>query len=135
MIEYTLTMNSEQAKECLKAVELLMRLKINQPEEITRAVMPENYWEDGKVDNQKFDYFINRRDEANECLKLAFARIFPIWESVKKDAEWYRLYNIYQVIRYAIHEAEHPQTTGVDSYPPTQFTADEPLPGCSWTRK
>ena len=31
MYEYILTLDSSQAKETLKAVELLMRLKINQP--------------------------------------------------------------------------------------------------------
>ena len=125
----------KSAGECLKAVELMLRLKLNQPEEITRAVMLEDYWENNKLDKNKFDEFIKRRDEADDALKIAFSYIFPTWDDVKKDTEWYRLYNIYQVIRYAIHEAEHPQTTGLDSYPPTQFTADEPLPGCSWTRK
>ena len=134
MIEYTLTMNSEQAKECLKAVELLMRLKINQPEQISRSVMPEDYWEDGMLNKQKFGEYIKHRDAANDHLNRAFAEIFPTRESVKKDSEWYRLYNIYQVIRYQIHLAEYPNSTGVDSYPPRQFS-EEPLPECKYERK
>lgn len=133
-ISYILTLDSEQAKEALKAVELLMRLKINQPKEISRAVMPEDYInEDNKVDKAKFNDFIRRRDKADEYLLLAFKEIFADCGKVKKDREWYVLYNILQVIRYAIHEAEHPNTTGVDSAPPMQFT-DAPLPKCEWKK-
>lgn len=131
MIEYTLTMNSDQARMCLNAVELLMRLKINQPDQISWAVMPHEYWEDGEVNDEKFDDFLHRRDKADEYLRLAFREIFPSWEGVKKDAEWYTLYNLYQVLRYQIHLAEYPDSTGVDSRPPWAFT-DEPLPGGSW---
>ena len=128
MIEYVLTLNSDQAKETLKAVELLMRLKINQPEEISRTVL------DGMYERIGCDEFCKRRDEANEYLHKAFEAIFPHWSEVQKDEEWYRLYNLYQVIRYQIHLAEHPNSTGVDSYPPTQFT-DEPIPECTWRKK
>lgn len=132
MIEYTLTLDSPQAAELLKAVELLMRLKINQPEEITWMVMPEDYFtEDNKVDSKRFDDYIKRRDEANIYLQNAFALMFPY--GCTKDSEWYRLYNLYQVIRYARHEAEFPDSTGVDSYPPMQFT-DEPMPKCTWKK-
>lgn len=129
--KYVLTMNSEQAHTALKAVELLMRLKINQPREISRAVMPEDYWDEktGKVDTERFDDFIRRRDQVDSCAESAFLQMFPTWEHVKKDAEWYRLYNLYQAIRYQIHLAEHPDSLGVDSYPPLQMT-DEPIPDC-----
>lgn len=125
MTEYTLKMNSIQARETLNAVELLMRLKINQPEEISRAVL------DGMFERIGCDEFCRRRDRANEHLRAAFQEIFPTWDEVKKDEQWYRLYNLYQSIRYAIHQAEHPNSTGVDSYPPIQFT-DEPIPECEW---
>lgn len=128
MIEYTLTMNSEQAKECLKAVELLMRLKINQPEEISRTIL------DGMYEEIGIDEFLKRKEKSNDYLRLAFHEIFPTWEDVKKDEEWYRLYNLYQVLRYQIHLAEHPNSTGVDSYPPRAFT-DEPLPTASWRKE
>lgn len=130
MATYTLTLNSDQAKELRKAVELLMRLKINQPEEITRAVLDEML-EDKRID---IDTFFKRRDKANDHLKAAFDTLFPHWGEIRKDKEWYRLYNIYQVVRYAIHEAENPEGIGVDSYPPTRFT-DEPMPKCEWVKE
>lgn len=126
-IEYTLTMNSRQAKKCLKAVELLMRLKINQPEEISRAVL------DGMYERIGIDEYLRRKDSANEHLRNAFMAIFPNWDEVLKDDEWYILYNIYQAIRYQIHLAEHPGSTGVDSYPPIQIT-DEPIPKCEYRK-
>ncbi len=123
MIEYTLIMNSDQARETLKAVELLMRLKINQPHEISRAVL------DGMYERLKIDEYCKRKDEANKHLDNAFKAIFPTWDDVKKDEEWFRLYNIYQALRYQIHLAENPNSKGVDSYPPRAFT-DEPVPIC-----
>ncbi len=128
MIEYVLTLNSQQARETLKAVELLMRLKINQPEEISRAVL------DGMYDRIGCDEFCMRRDDANVYMRLAFNVIFQRSDEVRKDQEWYRLYNLYQVIRKAIHDAEHPEGTGVDSYEPRAFT-DEPLPKIEWKIK
>ena len=127
MIEYILTMNSDQAKTCLKAVELLMRLKINQPKEISKAILDEIFEQIG------CDEFCRRRDAANEYLEQAFSVIFPNWNEVKKDDEWYRLYNLYQTIRYQIHLAEYPNSIGVDSYPPIQFT-DEPMPKCEFRK-
>lgn len=131
MIEYTLKLNGTQAGEVLKAIDLLMRLKINQPHEISRAVMPDDYWRNGKVDKDAFDDFIHRRDRADDYLKKAFREIFPTWEDVKKDSEWHTLYNILQALRYQRHLAESPCSTGVDSYPPMHF-GGEPIPECSW---
>ena len=65
MIEYTLTLNSAQARETLKAVELLMRMKINQPEEISRGVL------DGMYEEIGCDEYCRRRDIANGYLKQA----------------------------------------------------------------
>ena len=121
-MQYILALTPAQAKTVNKAVELLMRLRLNQPEEIPRAVMDSMYERIG------CDEFCKRRDQANEYLKTAFLMLFPRFDDVKKDDEWYRLYNVYQVIRYAIHNVENPDGVGVDSYPPTAFT-DEPLPG------
>lgn len=125
-LEYTLTLNSDQAHEALKAIELLMRLKINQPDQLSRDLLEPMYERIG------CDEFCKRRDAANEYLRLAFAVIFPALDDWKKDTEWYRLYNLYQALRYAIHEAEHPNSVGVDSCPPMQF-AEEPIPKCGWT--
>lgn len=127
-IEYTLVMNREQAHEALKAVELLMRLKLNQPEEISRAIL------DGKFGiDIGCDEYCKRRDASNTYLRLAFDHLYTRPNECRKDAEWYKLYNIYQVLRYAIHNAEHPETTGVDSYEPMQLT-EEVLPECYWER-
>ena len=127
MPEYTLTLNSDQAHEVLKAVELLMRLKLNQPGEITRSLLDSMYKRIG------IDEYCRRRSLSDPYLKLAFKSIFPTDDDIRKDDEWYRLYNLYQALRYAIHEAEHPNSIGVDSDPPMQFTS-EPLPGCAWKR-
>ena len=127
MPEYTLTLNSDQAHEVLKAVELLMRLKLNQPGEITRNLLDSMYKRIG------IDEYCRRRSLSDPYLKLAFKSIFPTDDDIRKDDEWYRLYNLYQALRYAIHEAEHPNSIGVDSAPPMQFTS-EPLPGWGWKR-
>ena len=132
-VEYVLTMNSDQAHTALKAIELLMRLKINQPEEIARAIMPDDYFDEKtrKVNKERFNEHIHRRDAADGYVKMAFRQIFPTWEDVRKDEEWYRLYNLYQAIRYQIHLAENPDSKGVDSHPPMRMT-DEPMPKCEY---
>ena len=130
--EYKLTMNSRQARTVLKAVELLMRLKINQPKEIIWNVM------DNET-NRKDPQFYEHREDAENLLTQAFNKMFAFKLKYNllndrdwKDAEWYRLYNTYQVMRKALHDAENPDGTGVDSYEPIQFTEDEPLPGIEW---
>ena len=129
MLTYTLTMTGEQAKTVNKAVELLMRLKINQPHEIPRAVMEYGMYNDLGVDE-----FCKRRDAAEPHLDAAFREIFTKWEEVKKDHEWHVLYNVYQAIRYQIHEAEHPQSTGVDSYPPIN-SGGVGIPKCTYEKR
>ena len=84
-VEYTLTLDKKQARETLKAVELLMRLKINQPKEISRAIL------EGMDERIDIDEFCKRRDEADIHLDHAFRAIFPTFDDVKKDEEWYRL--------------------------------------------
>ena len=118
--EYVMTMNSKQARTCLKAIELLMRLKIRQFD-----VLPYNV-----IDIMDDDY-CKRRDAAKKHLDAMENALFPTWDHVVKDAEWYRLYNEYQVLRKALHDAERPNSIGVDAYPPVQLT-DEPLPGMEW---
>lgn len=122
-VEYCLTLNSSQAKETLKAVELLMRLKLNQFD-----VLPYNL-----VDVARKDY-CNIRDNAKQYLDKLEEIFKPEIPGKYKDEEWYRLYNLYQVLRYNIHLAENPTGTGVDSYPPMKLT-DEPLPDCEWRIK
>ena len=126
--EYTLTMSSDQAAEVTKALELLMRLKIDQPEQICWALM------DGMYDRIGGDEFCRRRDRANYFLKMAFTALFLDEEDRAKDAEWHRIYDIYQVVRKAIHDAEHPETFGVDSYP-LLASGLEPMPKISWREK
>lgn len=116
-MRYTLTLTSEQAKVMDKAVELLLRLKLGQYKELAFALM--DIGDEG---------FAEKRDEAAPHLLYAFqtmsGRMFPGWD---KDEEWFRLYDLHQVVRHAIHDAEHPGTIGVDSYPPV-FTAGEKPP-------
>ena len=122
-MEYTITLSPNQIHAVKDAVELLMRLKINQPHEITRCIMDINACEN----KEDIKAWIDRRDQANKYLDQAFMYIYPDWEHVKKDDLWHCLYDIYQVMRYAIHEVENPNSTGVDSYPPFQ-SGKEPLP-------
>lgn len=123
MPEYTLHLNSAQAHATLSAVELLMRLKIGQYEEIPFALL-----------DLGDDAFCEKRDNAKPLLCEAFRALSPDGRGVhwEKDRDWYRLYNLYQSIRYAIHNAEHPDSIGVDSNPPIQFTPEEPIPQCEW---
>lgn len=129
--EYKLIMNSSQARTVLKAVELLMRLKINQPKEIIWDVMDTET-------NRKDPEFYEHRENAEKLLEQAFNQIFAfklsyprLTDADWKDAEWYRLYNTYQVIRHALHDAENPEGDGIDKEEPMQFT-EEPLPGIEW---
>ncbi len=126
---YTLTLTSAQCRSVCNAVELLMRLKINQPEEIPRSALN---WGDGL----SVDEWCRRRDKAEPLLRQAFNELFPTWQDVKKDEQWYRLYNLYQVTRYALHEAENPEGKGVDSYKPWNAGGvDEPMPKCTFERE
>lgn len=123
-VEYVLTMNSDQAHTALKAIDLLMRLKLGQYREISFALL----------DVTKED-FCHRRDLAETELKKAFDILYNGKKDGEwKDAEWYRLYNMYQAIRYQIHLAENPDSKGVDSYPPMQLT-DEPMPDCRFRKE
>lgn len=123
MFEYTLILNSQQAREVLKAVEFLMRLKIRQEDVIPYTIL--------NIDD--INEYCKRRDNSKMHLKYAFDELFPTIDDIKKDDEWYRLYNLYQSVRYALHKAETPNSKGVDSYPPIQFT-DEPIPECNWKK-
>ena len=123
MIEYTITMNSDQAHELCRAVELLMRLKLGQYNELPYMLL----------DLGAKDY-CERRDDARPHLEKAFDALFRgkgpgDW----KDEQWHRLYDLFQVLRYMIHEAEHPDSIGVDSYPPRSSNG-EPLPEWSWCK-
>ena len=123
-IQYTFTMDSPMAHTLNKAVELLMRLKLGQYEELPFALVD-------LADPE----FCQKRDAAKPYLHAAFCQMYAgkgptDW----KDAEWHRLYDLHQVIRYQIHLAESPKSTGVDSYQPRR-TADEPLPVGKWERE
>ena len=115
MKEYTMTLNTDQLQEILKAVEILMRVKLKQPELIPEHIISRDLETSEYVDIHK---------KATKHLRYAFEYTIP---EVKKDEEFYRLYNILQAGRYAIHKAEHPETKGVDSYPPIRMGSG-PLP-------
>lgn len=104
-MQYRLTLSTAQARAADKAIELLLRLKIGQYD-----VIPENVM-DMTAD---VDSYCKHRDAAKPHL-AALQRVFETY--YHKDDEWHRLYDLHQVIRKAIHDAEHPGTVGVDSYP------------------
>lgn len=120
---YTLTMSSAQCHAVCESVEFLMRLRMAQTDEIPRHVLE---WGEGLG----VDEWCRRRDEAEPLLNAAFRILFPSWTEAKRDN---RLYDLYQVTRKAIHDAEHPETTGVDSYPLME-TAGEPMAKCEWRK-
>ena len=126
MTEYTLTLNSDQAYEVLKTLELLMRWKLKQPDLVTYLLLDMS---------EDVNTYCRKRDTISPKLKEAMDIMVPPSEEFipgkLKDDEWYRIYNIFQVLRKAIHDAEHPNSTGVDAYPPMKFTS-EPLPSCIW---
>ena len=113
--QYTLTLTGEQAKVIDKAVELLLRLKLGQYEELPFILMDINTKDFG-----------DRIQEVKPVLMSAFKIMNPgLWT---KDLEWHRLYDIHQVIRHAIHGAEHPNATwSVDAFEPI-CTSGEALP-------
>lgn len=120
-IAYTLTMDKEQLSETLKAVEFLMRMKLAQCNEIPFALL----------DAAQED-FCERRDGAKPLFEAAFAELFKGKPDTEwKDDEWHVLYDLYQVMRYARHEAEYPDSKGVDSYEPI-CTAGKPMATCQW---
>jgi len=100
---YAMTVSSEQARAIDKAVELLLRLKIGQFD-----VLPQNLMVLGS------EGYCEHRDAAKPYLDK-LEQVFSTY--YHKDDEWHRLYDLHQVIRKAIHDAEHPETVGVDSYP------------------
>ena len=120
---YTLTMSSAQCHAVCESVEFLMRLRMAQTDEIPRHILE---WGEGL----SVDEWCRRRDEAEPLLRDAFRILFPSWTEAKRDN---RLYDLYQVTRKAIHDAEHPETTGVDSYPLME-TAGEPMAKCEWRK-
>lgn len=122
--EYTLRMNSEQTHELLQAVELFMRLKLGQYQELPFALIPLNRKD-----------FCERRDEANLRLKEAFRWMQGYLAANEyKDREWHVLYNILQAVRYQVHNAEHPDTVGVDSTPPVDI-GEAGVPKCTYEVK
>lgn len=102
-MQYRLTLSTAQARAADKAIELLLRLKIGQFD-----VLPYNLMAPGS------EGYCEHRDAAKPYLD-GLEHVFSTY--YHKDDEWHRLYDLHQVIRKAIHDAEYPETTGVDSYP------------------
>lgn len=120
-MEYKLTLTSAQMAEIHKAVELLMRIKLGQYQELIYDLCD---IKDAKK--------AVRISEADTILKQAFAIIYENKKpSEYKDAEWFILYDLYQVLRKSIHDAEYPYRPGLDDSEPMHFSK-EPLPKCEW---
>lgn len=122
MVEYTLTMNEEQCHAVYKAVELLMRLKIGQYQELIYSLCDIT---DPNISEQL--------SQADTLFKVAFETMNKGKTSKEyKDEEWKRLYNLYQVLHEAISKAEHPEET--DNIEPLQFTGEK-LAKIKWNKK
>ena len=122
MSEYTLTLNEEQCHEALKSIELLMRLKIGQYQELIYSLC---------------DIYNPELSEQLSAADAIFRTAFEVMNKGKKpaeykDREWHILYDLYQVIRKGIHDAEHPEGKGIDSTDPVQF-GKEPLAKIKWS--
>ena len=120
-VEYTLTASSTQMNEILKAVELLMRLKLGQYQELVYVL--------GDVNNPLDS---GKLSDVDTLLKQAF-KVLNQNKPVKeyKDVEWHQLYDLYQVLRKAVHDAEHPDGKDLDASEPMQF-GEEPLMKVKW---
>lgn len=135
-IQYVLTLTTKQAREIQNALEVIMRWKLCQTD-IMREYLPDRLdWTPGV----NFSTSIAKRNAATELLKAANDLLCPYdyYEEGKKplkDDQWCRIYNIYQVIRHAIWEAESDKELyTVDSREPFPNGA-EPLPGIEWREK
>lgn len=124
MFEYELMLNQEQCHEVLKAVELLMRLKLGQYQEIIYTLC--------EITNPEVTDQIS---EADTILKHAFT-VMNKGKSSRdfKDEEWRILYDLYQVLRKGIHDAENPDGNSLDASEPIQF-GNKPLAKINWTKK
>lgn len=110
-MKYRLTMTSEQVKEANAAIELMMRLKLAQYRELPYTLMDISDTE-----------YCEKRDDAMPHLKAGFDAMFRGRKDYEwKDREWYVLYNLHQVIRHAIRNAEFPDSNSVWSTPPMDF--------------
>lgn len=131
--EYTLTLTTAQAREVQNALEAIMRWMLKQPE-IMREYLPDRL--DWKSD---FDVSLAKRNAATELLKAANDLMCPYdyyrdKDKPLKDDQWHRLYNIFQVIRHAIWEAESDKKyCVVDGNRPFP-SGDEPLPKIEWRK-
>lgn len=131
--EYTLTLTTAQAREVQNALEAIMRWILKQPD-IMREYLPDRLdWE------SDFDVSLAKRDAATELLKAANDLMCPHsyidTPSIPlKTYQWHRIYNIYQVIRHAIWEAEsdheHWTVASGEPFP----SGDEPLPKIEWKK-
>lgn len=117
-VRYVLTLTGAQAKTVNYAVELLIRWKLKQDSILAQMLLQDSIVDQG---------YRKRVDAV--CRLMGSAMEYAIGDKTPlKDEEWFRLYNVHQVIRKAIHDVEHPQSRGVDSYPPMP-TGMEELPG------
>ena len=123
-VDIVLHLNPDQAKETMKAVELLLRLKLNQYKEIPFALL-----------SLSDEDFCTKRDEAESHLKLAFDALYKGKKDNEwKDSEWYRLYNLFQVLRKCVNDVEHSfDCKTSNEYTIFRFT-EEPLPRCEIVR-
>lgn len=110
-VKYRLTMTPEEARVVNYALELYMRLKLGQYEELPWALL-----------DLQDPAFCDKRDASKWHLKEAFNVLFRDKHPGEyKDDLWYRIYNIHQVVRHAICKAEFPESHGVWSYEPMDF--------------
>ena len=119
-IEIVLRLNQQQAQEVLKATELLLRLKLGQFKELAFNLL-----------DISADDFCEKRDAAEAPLKSAADIFFKGKRPEEwKDNEWYRLYNLFQVLRKAVWASagrdDKLSEIGASIF---QFT-EEPIPKC-----
>lgn len=101
--KYVLTLTREQAITAQNALELYARLKIGQLDRITELML----------EARSVDEYLQRRNDANDLLKVVACIIFGRNEYGKpdcqKDALHYRAWNIYAALRYQMAWHDHPE--------------------------
>lgn len=126
--EYTITLNTAQAREVQNALEAIMRWMLKQPELMVDFLPDKLPW------NKNFDAALHQRDSVKRYLRLAIDAAIPGNDGLKDD-QWYMVYGIFQVIRHAIWEAEsHDKSSwSIASDTPIQW-GPEPLPKIEWKK-
>lgn len=128
-MKYTLEISEKQAEIIKIALEEYFRLRLNQWFDFATNVSLRGYeYDKSDPDNdEKFDDYINRRNESQELFEKAFRIAQPDYQM--KTNEMMIAEDIWQVIRHKLYldRGGDPNSYVVDARKPLKMS-DEPLP-------